>query len=82
MRERGVVEEPIGGEALERIGDGVLVVLLGEESAAQLIAAPRAVAEQAIGVAHDALGGRSGADLGDVRVAQFPALEQPPASHE
>ena len=60
----------------------MLVVLLGQEPAAKLLAAPGAVAEQAVGVAHDALGRRRGADLGDVVVVELAALEQAPASHE
>ena len=67
-REGGVVEEPVGGEPLEGVADGLFVVLLGQEPAAKLLAAPGAVSQQAIGVAHDAIGGRGGTDLGDVLV--------------
>ena len=81
-RERRVVDEAVCRQPLERVVHRGLVVLLGQEPPAKLLAAPRPVAEQAVGVAHDALRRRRRPDLGDVVGGELTALEEPPASHE
>ena len=81
-RELGVVEQAVGGEPLEGAADGLLVVPLLQQPAAELVAAAGAVPEQAVGVGHDAFGRRLGAKLGERVVVELAALVQTPARDE
>ena len=68
-RELGVVEQAVGGEALERLCDGLVVVPLLQQPPAELVTAAGAVPEQAVGVGDDAFGRRLAATAGRARRA-------------